>query len=777
MMTAMAFALSSFSQTSSTLSGDVRDESNNKPLWGANVYIESLSRGTVVKENGTYELEIPNGKYTVIFSFVGYENKIIDITLEGSQDLSISLKPLTANIQEVIVSDKRAEDKITETETGLVSFTKEELQDLPYLMGEIDPIRIIQLMPGVHTAGEGNTGFYVRGGAVDQNLILLDDAIVYNPSHLFGFFSIFNGNILQSMDLYKGGIPANYGGRLSSITRVNTRQGNTQEFKGEAGIGLLSTNIVVEGPIKKNKGSFVIAGRRTYIDLFIDPVRELFSVEEKLNYYFYDLNINADYNITKKDHLRLRSYTGKDKFSFGTGSSFSNRIEWGNRTASLSWIHSHRENVISEFSLTDVSYNMEFGAGINNYEFEIYSDIRDHSATYQLDIRKNKHSIKFGVNYTYHRVSPNNVDAQSDSVELDFNKNVVLYADEASIFLNDKITVNDKLEISAGIRFTTFSHLGNFTRYLTDENFQLLDTVQYGRNYRITTYANPEPRLAVRYSLNQESSLKFSVDRGYQYMHMAPLSSASLPMDVWVTSSKVVKPQYANQFSVGYFRNFENNTYETSAVIYYKDMYNQLEYRDGVIIGYSKGYNYDDNFVFGKGKSYGAEFLVKKNSGKLTGMVAYTLARTTRTFDELNAGNSFPAKYDRLHDLSILANYEHNSKWTFSGVFVYGTGNALNLPVARYVVQGNVVNEYGKRNSFRMPAYHRLDLSATWVRRKTKSFESAWIFSVYNAYNRRNPYYIYFETKGDLKEYKLETSLKQVSLFPVLPSVTYRVKF
>jgi hypothetical protein len=500
-------------------------------------------------------------------------------------------------------------------------------------------------------------------------------------------------------------------------------------------------------------------------------------VEEEIDYYFFDLNINADYNLTSKDHLSFRTYNGKDDFAFGTRNIFSNSIKWSNTTASLNWLHHFNDDFFGELSLNTVLYNMDFGASINNYQFKIFSDIRDHGFTYQFDLKRSIHNLSFGLNYTFHRLSPNNVEANSQDVELNFNNNVRLYADEASLFANDKITISEKVELNAGLRFTGYSQLGPFTRYAVDGNLQLLDTVNFEKNKRIATYGNLEPRLALRYSLNNTSSIKISYDKGYQYMHMAPLSSASLPMDVWVTSSSVVKPQSADQYSAGYFRNFKEHTVEGSLVLYYKSMRNQMEYRDGVIIGYSKGFNYDDNFVFGKGTSYGAEILIKKSTGKVNGMVAYTLARTTRKFKDLNQGKSFPAKYDRLHDVSLVANLVHNKRWTFSGVFVYGTGNALNLPVARYIMQGNVINEYGGRNSFRMPAYHRLDLAATFVARKSKKFEAAWIFSIYNVYNRRNPYYIYFETEGDLQEYKLETNLKQVSLFPVLPSVTYRLKF
>jgi hypothetical protein len=766
-----------FAQDIFKVHGSVFDSESDNPLWGANVFIQELARGVIVDEKGYYEIEVPQGSYEITFSFVGYENQKIDLTVDRPQTLNVHLKPLASVIDEVVILDRRLEDKITETETGRITLTKKELETLPYLLGEIDPVRIIQLMPGVHTAGEGNTGFYVRGGAVDQNLMVLDHSIVYNPSHLFGFFSVFNGSTISSLDLYKGGIPAYYGGRLSSITNINTRRGDTEKIKGEAGIGLISANLLLEGPIKKGKGSFLVAGRRTYIDLLMDPLRQLFSVVEKLDYYFYDLNINADYKLGPKDHVSFRAYNGKDDFKFGTGSSFTNTIRWGNTTASLNWVHQFSDNLFSELSLNSVFYDMRFGAGVNNYIFHIFSDIRDHGFTYQLDLKKGKHSVAFGLSYTYHTLTPNNMETTTQNAALEFNSNMKLHADEATAFINDKILLSDKIELNAGVRFTAYSQLGAFTRYTVDDNLQLLDTIVYGRNKRIATYANAEPRLSLRYSLNSSSSIKASYDKAYQYMHMAPLASASLPMDVWVTSSTIVKPQSSDQFSAGYFRNFSRHAIESSLVVYYKTMRNQMEYRDGVIIGYSKGFNFDDNFVFGKGISYGAEILIRKSSGTVNGMIAYTLARTTREFKDLNRGKAFPAKYDRLHDVSVMTNYVANPRWTFSGVFVYGTGNALNLPVARYVIQGNIVNEYGSRNSFRMPPYHRLDLAATYVSRKSKKIESAWIFSIYNVYNRRNPYYIYFESTGDLQEYKLETSLKQVSLFPVLPSVTYRLKF
>jgi hypothetical protein len=764
-------------QQLSVVSGTVFDSETSSPVPNATLIEHTTQKGTITDSNGNFQLKLVEGKYTLHVSLIGYEQLNIQIDIPLQTPLRLTLKPTSTTMGEIVVTDIRAQDKLTETETGLVSIDKKQLETMPYLLGEADPIRILQLMPGVQKAGEGNTGFYVRGGAVDQNMVLLDNSVVYNPSHLFGFFSVFNGSVVNSLDLYKGGIPSYYGGRLSSITRINTRRGNDNTFKAEGSLGLIATNLLLEGPIKKGKGSFIIAGRRTYADLFINPLRKMFSIKEQLNYYFFDLNLNADYRLGARDKLTLRSYSGKDNFHFGTGSSFTNAITWGNTTASLNWIHSFNEKVIGEFSVGTVLYNMDFAASINNYAFKVFSSIADKNLSYRFDIQHHKHNLTMGVTYVDHALRPNNVEASTENVDLKLSNNVRLYSDEAAVYVNDKYLVNDKLEINAGLRLSGFRQKGPFTRYVEDDNLEILDTITYSRHQTIAKYANIEPRLSIRYSLSSSSALKISYDRGYQYMHMAPLSSASLPLDVWVTSSTIVKPQSANQYSAGYFRNFLNNMFETSAVLYYKSMSRQLEYRDGVIIGYSKGFNYDDNFVFGKGTSYGAEFLIKKNIGKLNGLISYTLSRTTRKFPELNDGKKFPAKYDRLHDLSIMANYVKSSRWTFSAIFVYGTGNALNLPIARYVIQGNVVNEYGKRNSFRMPPYHRLDLAATCVVKKTKRFESAWIFSVYNVYNRRNPYYIYFETKGDLKEYKLQTNLKQVSLFPVIPAITYRFKF
>jgi hypothetical protein len=757
------------------LSGYIREAASDKALPGCTVFVEAVGRGTSADTSGFYNLTLPAGRYEVAFSFMGYRREIRHIDLQSSQRLNISLQSETTTLSEVEVTSSHPDESLTSTETGHIILQKKDIEKLPYLLGEVDPIRMLQLMPGVQTSGEGSTGFYVRGGAVDQNLMLLDHSTVYNPSHLFGFFSIFNGSTVQNLEMYKSGIPSNYGGRLSSVTKVTTRSGNDQLIKGQAGLGAVAANFLVEGPLKKNKSSFLFAARRTYVDMFARGLRELNLVKKFLNYYFYDININVDYKLSPRDRLFVRTYYGKDDFNHDKVS-FSNVITWKNKTGSLTWQHAGKL-LFTDLSIHASGYDMSLGANISTYAFNIKSDIKDVGITYQFQLATDRHDLSWGFDYTRHSLRPNNVSAASDNVAFNLGTALKLKADEASLFVSDRVAWTDRLEMNVGLRLSAYSQLGSFTRYIEDDHFQILDTVSYGKNKRIKNYYNFEPRVAFRYSLTPTSSFKISYDKTVQYMHMAPLSSVSLPLDIWVPSSSVIKPQVAHQFSAGYSRNFHDNQWETSVVLYYKNMQRQIEYRDGVIIGYSKGFNYDDSFVFGHGTSYGSEFSVRKPKGRISGQLSYTLSRTTRTFKDLNSGRSFSAKYDRLHDLSVLTNFDLNSKWTFSSVFVYGTGNALNLPIARYVLQENVINEYGARNSFRMPAYHRLDLAATFTGQKKSRWQSFWVFSVYNVYSRRNPYYIYFETEGNLEEPELKTSIKQVSLFPIIPTITYRIEF
>ncbi|HEY3430575.1 MAG TPA: TonB-dependent receptor, partial [Cyclobacteriaceae bacterium] len=460
------------------LDGYVQNE-EGQSLTGATVWISPPSQGTAANEEGYFSLLIAPGQYTITFSFIGYVSDTLVLNLTASQTIVRKLKSSTTLIDEVIVTESSADKQILQTETGHIHIKKEELENMPFLLGEIDPVRMIQLMPGIHTAGEGSTGFYVRGGAVDQNMMFLDNTVIYNPSHLFGFFSIFNGSTINSIDLYKSGMPANYGGRLSSFTDIQTRSGNAEGLHGEGSLGIIAANVLVEGPIKKNKSSFLVAARRTYVDLFLEPLRDMRIIKQDVNYYFYDLNVNADFQLGRHDHLRFRSYLGQDNFEYSSKVDFENLMRWKNAAASLSWLHQFNSNLYSELIVGSSLYDMSFGATISTYNFDIKSDILDYNGTYQLNLEAGKHNFTAGIAYTQHALQPNNISAASEDVALNITPSIKLHADESAFYINDKIKFSDRWEVNAGIRLVVYRQLGPFSRYIQDENFQVLDTVQY----------------------------------------------------------------------------------------------------------------------------------------------------------------------------------------------------------------------------------------------------------------------------------------------------------
>jgi hypothetical protein len=760
------------------LSGQVTSAENGEPLFGVSVFIQDTRQGVSTNMEGAYLLELDTGTYQLHYSYLGYQKKSLLLELKTDQTVSVALEPSLLQTEEVMVSSRRVTENLDKTVDN-ISISREEIKKLPYLLGEVDPIKTLQLLPGVQSNGEGNNGLFVRGGGVDQNLILLDQAPVYNTGHLFGFFSLFNHAVLKNVNLIKGGIPARYGGRLSSILEIKTRAGSFKQFKGEGSLGVVSGNLMLEGPLARNKSSFIVSGRRTYIDLLSKTfTKDPTIFNTGLDYFFDDLNARIDYKPGPKDQLSLSGFSGTDDFSFQGKNSLSNTIRWKNYTSSLEWDHFYNEEDYLTVGLFASSYKMNFSASINEYVFSIFSSIEDYGAraTWVIGSLPN-HSVSFGAEYIRHGLVPNNMKANGADVSFTFTEQEKLHNQEQALFVQDEIQISSKLSMAAGLRFSSYQQLGPFTSYITDEGLTIVDTLSYRPNTVIQAYWNIDPRLSFNFRLKENASLKASYDRMHQYLHMAPVSSVSLPTDVWVPSSARLKPQRASQYSLGYFRNFPKQSLETSASAYYKSMNRQIEYRDGVIVGYSKGHNYDDSFIFGTGSSYGLELFLKKDIGKLTGWLSYTLSRTTRKFDDINQGNSFAAKYDRLHNFSWVNAYQLNERWSFSGVFTYSTGNALTLPVGRYIINGNIINEYSGRNTFRMPPYHRLDLSATYTVQKRKNFESYWVFSVYNAYNRKNPYYIYFDTKGNVNDYYLEVSLEKVSLFPIIPSVAYQFKF
>lgn len=768
-----------YAQNKFTVSGYVKDAKSGESLIGANVYIKEILKGTTTNQYGFFSITLPQGKYTLVVSFIGFEEFSQQIDLTKDQRLNINLKDKSITTKEVVITGERSDKNTQSSDMGRMELEMEKVKTLPAFMGEVDVLKTIQLLPGVQSSGEGNSGFYVRGGGPDQNLILLDEAVVYNAAHLFGFFSVFNADAIKNVELIKGGMPAQYGGRLASVLDISMKEGNNQRFQAEGGIGVISSRLTLQGPIKKDKASFIVSGRRTYADILAEPFIPETSTFKGTGYYFYDLNAKLNYILSDKDRLFVSGYFGRDVFSYNNKKAgFKVDIPWGNATTSMRWNHLFSDKLFMNTTLVFSDYKFSFGASQSDFEFKLYSGIQDWNAkvdfTYFPNIR---HNIKYGINYTFHTFVPSNASARQGDVEFDTGKIKKYFANEAAAYISDDFDLTDRLRINAGVRFSYFQHIGPFDRYLKNEIGQTIDTIVYAKNQPITDYNGWEPRASLRFKINSNNSIKAAYTRNYQYVHLASLSAIALPTDTWMPSTEIVQPQVSTQYAIGYFKNFKDNMYESSVELYYKDMKNLVEYKEGALPEDNIKENLDHLLTFGSGESYGAEFFFKKAQGKFTGWVGYTLSWTNRTFLEINNGETFPARYDRRHDASVVGTYTFNEKWTVSAVFVYGTGNAITLPIERYFFEGRVVNIYSKRNEFRMPAYHRADISVTWNHKKTEKFESSFNFSVYNVYNRYNPYFIYFANEGDVTKGTFKVSAKQVSLFPILPSATWNFKF
>jgi hypothetical protein len=769
------FPVSLLAQKKVTLSGYVRDAASSEALINATVYVKELGVGTQTNNYGFYSVSMPAGVYTVIFSYIGYGTRTETFSLVDSKTFNADLEN-KAILKEVEVTTRRDENVKT-TEMGTVTLSADQIKNLPVIFGETDILKALQLLPGVQSAGEGNSGFYVRGGGPDQNLILLDDAVVYNTGHLFGFFSVFNTDAIKNVTLIKGGMPANYGGRLSSVVDVSMKEGNMKEYHAEGGIGLIASRLTLEGPIKKDKGSFMLSGRRTYIDVLIRPFAK--DALKNSGYYFYDANLKANYKITEKDRIYASGYFGRDKFKFASsGGGFSANIPWGNSTATVRWNHLFSDRLFLNTTAVYNDYNFAFSAGQGDFDFKLSSGVRDYNGKMDLDYYTSfNHQIKAGIAYTYHKFIPNQVSGHSGETELKPNNALIKYAHEGGAYILDDFSLFKWLRVNAGIRYSWFGQVGPYTNYQYDFNGKKTDSTIYSSGQLAKSYGGPEPRLNLRFELNETSSIKASVSKAYQYIHLVSNNGSTLPTDLWVPSTLLVQPQQSWQYSLGYFRNFMDNKLETSVEVYYKDMQHQIEYKEGYIPSTIRDPELD--FVFGKGQAYGAEFFVNKTKGKFTGWIGYTLSWTYRTFKDLNNGESYPNKYDRRHDISLTASYEFNKKWLLSSVFIYGSGNAITLPTNYYIIDNNIVPEYSKVNAYRLFAYHRLDLSVIYkpkANKPNRRWQSSWAFSVYNVYDRHNPYFLYVDTQGDLSK-GVQAKVKEVYIFPVLPSITYNFKF
>jgi CarboxypepD_reg-like domain/TonB-dependent Receptor Plug Domain len=781
------------SQENATLSGHIYDAANGEPLIGANAYVPALKIGTATNTYGFFSLTLPIGTHEVIFRWGDLENDTMTVNLTADQSLEINLSESKATqIETVEINAKRGENT-NSTKIGQIELDMDQIKKLPAFLGEVDPLKIIQLLPGVSSVSEGGQGFYVRGGGPDQNLVLLDEALVYNASHLFGFFSVFNSDAIKNVNLIKGGMPANYGGRLSSVLEVNMKEGNNKQFKVTGGLGLISSRLTLEGPLKKDRGSFIVSARRTYLDVLMKAFIKDSSPFAGTSYFFYDFNAKLNYKFGEKDKVYLSAYYGKDKFKFGNKEDdFTVNMPWGNGIVSLRWNHLFSSKLFMNVSATMTDYLFSFGSAQNDFLVELKSGIRDLGGKVDFSyFPSTRHRIKWGADYVYHTFTPVSVSAKQGETVFDTGLAQKLYSHESALYALDEFDINEYIKVNVGLRYSMYQFTGPFTRFIKQIGSASDSTIQYPKGDVIQFYHGLEPRVTGRILMKDKSAIKFGYMYNNQYVHLTSLSAVSLPTDIWYPSTDIAKPQRGWQASLGYFRDFNEGRWETSVEVYYKHMDNLIEYKQGALPGDNVSDNTDNLLTFGKGWSYGAEFFIKRVFGKLTGWVGYTWAKTERYFPDLQE-DPFPAKYDRRHDLTVVGTYELNPHWTFGMSFIFATGNTLTLPTSWYTQNQDLLFNYGDRNSTRMAPYHRLDLSATWYDNPTKTvtdkatgksievkkrFRQNVNISVYNIYNRANPYFLYIDNDGNLLSGDFKITVKQVSLFPIIPSVTWNFEF
>lgn len=759
-------SLNAVSQTTHTVSGHVRDALTGETLVGASVRLKSdPSAGSRANNYGFYSLTLPEGSQLLVVSHVGYTAQELAVSLMADTVVDIDLRSGEL-LDEVVINQLSSNENVRNPQMGMTRVDVSEIKHVPVLMGERDVLKTIQLLPGVLSGGEGSSNFFVRGGSGDQNLILLDEAMVYNASHLFGFFSTFNSDAIKDVNLYKGGMPAQYGGRLASVLDITMLDGNKKSLGAEGGIGLIASRLKVDGPIVKDKGSFMVSGRRTYADLFLK-----LSNNEDINnsrLYFYDLNAKANYRFNERNALFVSGYFGRDVLGYSRLFGF----DWGNATGTLRWNHVLNSRLFS--NTTFVYSNFNYNVNIENEEFNFVIASRIQNYNLKQDFQffaSNKSTWRFGVNLLQQGISPANIDADENtavnSLQLEDRKGM-----ELAGYISHEWKPIERLNLIYGLRVNNFLLFGPGTFYEYDNEGDVVASQVYGRGEVAQHYINLEPRLSLSYQLRGNNSLKLSYNRNTQHLHQLSNSTSSLPTDAWVMSSNNIKPQLADQAALGYYQNFGNNRYEFSVESYYKYMQNQIDYRDAADLQANE--HIESELLYGIGQAYGLELFLKKRTGKLNGWLSYALSRSERRFDGINDGNWFAARQDRTHDVSVVGMYQLSPRWNLSATFVYSTGNAVTFPSGKYAVDGRTLWYYTERNGYRMPDYHRMDLGATWESTAFKRFKSSWTFGVYNAYNRKNAYIIDFrenETNPNV------TEAYRIALFGIIPSITWNFKF
>ncbi len=772
-------------QSRYTISGTIKDASNGEELIGATVKVQGTSIGAATNVYGFYSLTLDKGKYKIVFSYVGYDSKVIEVDLTQNKTLGIELAETVQEVGEVIVTGEKADKNISENKMSAVTLDIKTVKKVPVLLGENDVIKVAQLLPGVQAAGDGNTLTIVRGGNIDHNLVLLDEAVVYNPSHAIGFFSVFNGDAIKDFEIYKGGIPSQFGGRLASVMDVRMKEGNKKKFSASGGIGILSSRLTLEGPIKKDTGSFIISARRSYFDLFFP----LSQNTEDAKAFFGDLNVKANYNLSDKDRVFLSFYTGIDRLGFGGIFGFG----WGNTTGTARWNRIINSKMFMNTSVivSRYNYNLEFNISPNlnlrrnNYiqDYGVKSDW-----TYFISP---KSKLRFGLFNVFHQFRPGETEPITSSSIILGDSLPKKRAFEQAYYLSHKVDINDKLNIEYGTRLSVFSNVGEgreFTysngapTYIDPANPGvrisslpfIQDTLNYSSGEFYNTYAGIEPRLNIAYQIDSVSSVKGSYNRMYQYMHLVQNTTASTGQEFWIPSNPHIKPQFADQVAVGYFRNFLDNQLEASAEVYYKQMQNTVEVIDNADLDFTEPI--ESQLVQGQGRAYGIEFLLRKPKGRLNGWLSYTLSRSQRRADGINNNEWYSFRFDRRHYATAVVVYDASDRVSIGANFVYASGEAVTVPIGFYEIDGKSVAQYSDRNSFRMADYHRMDLSLTLYRKKRpgKRYknESNWVFSIYNVYARKNWFSLDFREDEDGNRSTFRTYL-----FRIVPSVTYNFKF
>ncbi|ACU05884.1 MULTISPECIES: TonB-dependent receptor [Pedobacter] len=749
-----------------TLSGTIKSAATGETLIAATIRVADTKFATLSNEYGFYSITLPKGNYNIEVKAVGAKSYKAKADLDKNIVLNVALDDDLNELETVTITTKASKRDIESPQMGMERLSISETKNVPVLLGERDVIKTLQLLPGVKTSGEGSGGFFVRGGSADQNMILLDEAPVYNATHLLGFFSTFNSDAIKNVTLYKSGMPAQYGGALSSVLDVKMNDGNNQKFGVSGGIGLIAARINVEGPIQKDKSSFLISARRTYADMFLKLSSD--SATKNSQLYFYDINLKANYFLGEKDRLFISGYFGKDILKSDNLSG----IDWGNATSTIRWNHIFSSKLFSNTSLIFSNYNYKIQSNSDESSVRLFSQIRDWNFKEDLQWYANdRNTLSLGFNSIFHTIKPGEVQANGDSGFIS-QKLQDRYSMENAVYLSNTWKASTVLNFTYGLRVSAFSILGKGEYYTLDTEGNVTSSTNYKPGDLVKTYVNLEPRFAAALQLNSTTSIKASYVRNAQNLHLIANSNSSSPTDRWVASTNIIKPELSDQVSLGYYKNLGTDAYELTVETYYKTLQNQIDYRNGADIYTNRPI--ETQLLFGKGRAYGIEFLIKKKTGRLTGWLAYTLSKTERKIDGINNNTWYNARQDRTHDISIVSMYQLSKRWSLSANWVFATGNAVTFPNAKYKMLGHSYFFFSERNADRMPSYHRLDLGATRQLKQTKKFSSELNFSLYNAYGRENAYRITFRDKETDPN---RTEAIRTTLFRFVPSISYNFKF